>query len=46
MAGVLIVLVLVGVIGNVGAINRADFPLGFVFGTASSAYQVCFAHFL
>ena len=22
-----------------GALNRSDFPIGFVFGTASSAYQ-------
>ncbi|XXG76779.1 hypothetical protein AAC387_Pa08g1065 [Persea americana] len=40
MAGVLMfVMILMGVNGNAGAISRADFPTGFVFGTASSAYQ-------
>lgn len=45
MAGVLMfVMILMGVNGNAGAISRADFPTGFVFGTASSAYQVCFGY--
>jgi hypothetical protein len=25
---------------NLAAINRSNFPAGFIFGTASSAYQV------
>jgi len=28
------------------SISRADFPEGFVFGTASSAHQVCISVFL
>lgn len=47
MAGVLMfVMIMMGVNGNAWAISRADFPTGFVFGTASSAYQVCFGYLL
>ncbi|XP_077211070.1 beta glucosidase 41 isoform X1 [Tasmannia lanceolata] len=39
MAVILMLFLITGFIANVEAISRGDFPNGFIFGTASSAYQ-------
>lgn len=40
MAALAILYILVSIVATSEAIRRDDFPSGFVFGTASSAYQV------